>query len=306
MSNRRRQFIGTCFTFIYIILAIIAVVFTYSLIYDLVKAMNHPVRSIHYRQVKEYEAPGIVVYPGGAELLACGHYFNNIVTSKVRLTDLDLVNRNCSYVNITYKDPVVEGLTRNAVVFRGPSTMVQKEAVFLHFQLEDETRDFFTVSYFVFPGWDAFNSSTTKSQASELKGYHKVAPTYALSSGLRMWMKLSMKDTYMLDGHKHTEFKIEYSVVRHWERRNKSQRHKHLFFIFYEWKNDFIEESFLVYTTTPWNIGAALCGVFLTLHKGYQLAQTSYKRMKKDKQRRRTIRQRRQERSRDFPRADTV
>ena len=27
---------------------------------------------------------GIAIYPGGADLLACGHYFNNIVTSKGR------------------------------------------------------------------------------------------------------------------------------------------------------------------------------------------------------------------------------
>lgn len=46
---------------------------------------------------------------------------------------------------------------------------------------------------------------------------------------------------------------------------------------------------------TPWSIGAGLCGVFLTLHRGYQLAQVGYKRVQKDKARRsirkRTIRE---------------
>ena len=82
---------------------------------------------------------------------------------------------------------------------------------------------------------------------------------------------------------------FQYSVVRHWDSRPEGERSKHLFFIFFEWKNDLIEQSYLIYTTTPWSIGAGLCGVFLTLHRGYQLAQTSYKRMQKDK-RRRTIR----------------
>ena len=30
----------------------------------------------------------------------------------------------------------------------------QGEAIFLHFELEDEERDFFTVSHFVFPDYD--------------------------------------------------------------------------------------------------------------------------------------------------------
>lgn len=72
----------------------------------------------------------------------------------------------------------------------------------------------------------------------------------------------------------------------------------HLFFIFFEWKNDIIERSYLIYTTTPWSIGAGLCGVFLTLHRGFQIAQTSYRRVQKDKQRRsirkRTLRELRQ------------
>ena len=82
------------------------------------------------------------------------------------------------------------------------------------------------------------------------------------------------------------------------DRRPENERHRHLFFIFFEWKNDIIEQSRLLYSTTPWSIGAGLCGVFLTLHRVYQLAQTSYKRMRKDQQRRsirkRTLRELRQ------------
>jgi hypothetical protein len=80
-------------------------------------------------------------------------------------------------------------------------------------------------------------------------------------------------------------------VVKFIDRRPVDEQGRHLFFIFFEWKNDIIEQSRLLYTTTPWSIGAGLCGVFLTLHRVYQLAQTSYKRMQKDK-RRRSIRKR--------------
>lgn len=90
-------------------------------------------------------------------------------------------------------------------------------------------------------------------------------------------------------------FTLQYSVVKFWDRRQSTERKKHLFFIFFEWKNNIIEQSYLVYTTTPWSIGAGLCGVFLTIHRGYQLAQIGYKRARKDKERRsirkRTIRE---------------
>ena len=70
---------------------------------------------------------------------------------------LDLVNLNCSYNSHTYSDPHYPDISRDVLVIRGPTSFEKREAVFLHFELEDETRDFFTVSYFVFPGWDQFN-----------------------------------------------------------------------------------------------------------------------------------------------------
>ncbi len=45
---------------LYLLLALVAVVVTYSMITDLIHAMNHPVRSIRYKKVKEHEAPGKV------------------------------------------------------------------------------------------------------------------------------------------------------------------------------------------------------------------------------------------------------
>ena len=60
---------------------------------------------------------------------------------------------------------------------------------------------------------------------------------------------------------------FQYSVVKFWDKRMEPIPKKHLFFIFFEWKNNVIEESHLVYTTTPWSIGAGLCGVFLMLHR---------------------------------------
>ncbi len=86
-------------------------------------------------------------------------------------------------------------------------------------------------------------------------------------------------------------FYLQYSVVKFWDRRDEEFQNKHLFFIFFEWKNNIIEQSYLIYTTTPWSIGAGLCGVFLTLHRGFVLAKTSYKRVQKEKERKKIRRQ---------------
>ena len=75
----------------------------------------------------------------------------------VRLSDLELGKRNCEFINMTYSDPLTPNVTRNAVIIRGPSDVTRREAVFIHFRLTDLTRDFFTVSYFLFPDWDLFN-----------------------------------------------------------------------------------------------------------------------------------------------------
>ena len=89
----------------------------------------------------------------------------------------------------------------------------------------------------------------------------------------------------------HIVFPLQYSVVQLVDRRPVEQQTNRLFFIFFEWKNNIVEESRELYTTTPWSMGAGLCGVFLTLHKAYQLAQESYKRVQKDKARRSMRRQ---------------
>ncbi|KAI0220511.1 hypothetical protein LSAT2_028005, partial [Lamellibrachia satsuma] len=282
----RKMCIGTLFAFIHLLLALLAVFATYSMVKDLITSMKNPVRSVHYRKVTDYEAPG--------EYLRAIRLVDNIYSYYyyyyiLRMSDLDLVNLNCSFTRLQYEDPHYPGTERDVIVVRGPTSFAKREAIFLHFALEDETRDFFTVSYFVFPGYDVFNVSAD--QGSKLVNYHRVVPTFALSSGLRMWIKLIMSEAHLMDQTNRTEFRVEYSVVKFWDRRNATQQEKHLFFIFFEWKNNIIEQSVLLYTTTPWSIGAGLCGVFLTIHRGFQLAQVAYRKFQKEKRRRTTRKQ---------------
>ena len=54
----RKMCIGTLFAFIHLLLALLAVFATYSMVKDLITSMKNPVRSVHYRKVTDYEAPG--------------------------------------------------------------------------------------------------------------------------------------------------------------------------------------------------------------------------------------------------------
>ena len=49
---------------------------------------------------------GIAVYPGGAKFLACGHYYNNVVTSK-GIYSLYIIDQE---YYITYNMPIVTSM----------------------------------------------------------------------------------------------------------------------------------------------------------------------------------------------------
>ena len=52
--------------------------------------------------------------------------------------------------------------------------------------------------------------STFYTQIDTLTAYHKYVPTFALSSGLRMWIKLIMSENFLDDDKTpHVEFKVE-------------------------------------------------------------------------------------------------
>ena len=54
----RKRCCRMCLTVTYTCLAAVAVVFTYSMVQDLITSMKNPVRSIHYKKMLNYNAPG--------------------------------------------------------------------------------------------------------------------------------------------------------------------------------------------------------------------------------------------------------
>ena len=57
----RKRCLRAFLTVAYILLALVAAVVTYSMVQDLITSMRNPVRSIHYKKVEHYDAPGKVI-----------------------------------------------------------------------------------------------------------------------------------------------------------------------------------------------------------------------------------------------------
>nr|KAF6398232.1 hypothetical protein HJG63_019450 [Rousettus aegyptiacus] len=64
--------------FIYLLLMAVAVFLVYQTITDFREKLKHPVMSVSYKEVDRYDAPGIALYPGQAQLLSCKHHYEVI------------------------------------------------------------------------------------------------------------------------------------------------------------------------------------------------------------------------------------
>lgn len=87
---------------IYLLLMAVAVFLVYQTITDFREKLKHPVMSVSYKEVDRYDAPGIALYPGQAQLLSCKHYYEVIppLRSPGQPGDMD-----CTTQRINYTDP---------------------------------------------------------------------------------------------------------------------------------------------------------------------------------------------------------
>ncbi|XP_064333238.1 proton-activated chloride channel isoform X2 [Camelus dromedarius] len=88
--------------FIYLLLMAVAVFLVYQTITDFREKLKHPVMSVSYKEVDRYDAPGIALYPGQAQLLSCKHHYEVIPPLRSPGQPGDL---NCTTHRINYTDP---------------------------------------------------------------------------------------------------------------------------------------------------------------------------------------------------------
>ncbi|XP_051868195.1 proton-activated chloride channel isoform X2 [Pristis pectinata] len=267
--------------FIYLLLMSVAVFLAYQTITDYREKLKHPVMSVSFQEVQKYDAPGIALYLGEAELLSCKHHFHDrvqFVVNPGQPGEIDCIKEHVSYV-----DPYRNQTLKSALVFRGPQDVRKKELVFMQFHLNETEEDFSAIGYLLFSSFQEFQESPDKAQF--MQDCERSYSIWTFSGGFRTWVKMSLVKTTEKDRSESVEFRQESTLVRYNNRRHGSEQSGQWFFVVFEWKDPFIQEVQDIITANQWNTIAILCGVFLALFKAAEFAKLSIKWMIKIKKR---------------------
>nr|XP_004671338.2 proton-activated chloride channel isoform X2 [Jaculus jaculus] len=265
---------------IYLLLMAVAVFLVYQTITDFREKLKHPVMSVSYKEVYRYDAPGIALYPGQAQLLSCKHYYEVIppLTNPGQPGDV-----NCTTKRVNYTHPLSNRTMKSALIVQGPQEVKKRELVFLQFRLNQSSEDFSAIDYLLFSSFQEFLQSPDR--AAFMQTCESAYSSWKFSGGFRTWVKMSLVKTKEEDGQESVEFRQETSVVNYIDQRPAAERSAQLFFVVFEWKDPFIQKVQDIITANPWNTIALLCGAFLALFKAAEFAKLSVKWMIKTRKR---------------------
>ncbi|XP_063297516.1 proton-activated chloride channel [Pelobates fuscus] len=267
--------------FVYLMLMGVAVFIVYQTITDFKEKLKHPVMSVSYKEVNVYDAPGIALYPGNAQLLSCKHHLYDHIPP---LENPGLPGENkCVTQKINYIDPFTNQTMKNALIVQGPRDVRKRELVFLQFHLNETKQDFSAIDYLLFSSYQNFLKSPNKTKF--MQDCESSFSSWKFSGGFRTWVKMSLVKTTEEDGSESVEFRQETSVVNYIDRRSSTEKGDQLFFVVFEWKDPYIQEIQDIITANPWSMIALLCGVFLVLFKAADFAKLSVKWMIKIRKR---------------------
>lgn len=266
--------------FIYLLLMAVAVFLVYQTIMDFREKLKHPVMSVSYKEVDRYDAPGIALYPGQAQLLSCKHHYEVIPPLRSPGQPGDM---NCTTQRINYTDPFSNQTLKSALIVRGPREVKKRELVFLQFRLNESSEDFSAIDYLLFSSFQEFLHSPDR--VGFMQACESAYSSWKFSGGFRTWVKMSLVETKEEDGREAVEFRQETSVVNYIDQRPATEKRAQLFFVVFEWKDPFIQKVQDIITANPWNTIALLCGAFLALFKAAEFAKLSVKWMIKIRKR---------------------
>ncbi|XP_066117507.1 proton-activated chloride channel isoform X3 [Saccopteryx bilineata] len=257
----------------------VAVFLVYQTITDFREKLKHPVMSVSYKEVDRYDAPGIALYPGQAQLLSCKHHYEVIPPLRSPGQPGDM---NCTTQRINYTDPFSNQTLKSALIVRGPREVKKRELVFLQFRLNESSEDFSAIDYLLFSSFQEFLHSSDRVRF--MQACESAYSSWKFSGGFRTWVKMSLVETKE-DGREAVEFRQETSVVNYIDQRPAAEKSAQLFFVVFEWKDPFIQKVQDIITANPWNTIALLCGAFLALFKAAEFAKLSVKWMIKIRKR---------------------
>ncbi|KAM9211983.1 proton-activated chloride channel isoform 2-T2 [Dugong dugon] len=197
--------------FIYLLLMAVAVFLVYQTITDFREKLKHPVMSVSYKEVNRYDAPGLALYPGQAQLLSCQHHYEVIPPLRSPGQPGDM---NCTTQRINYTDPFSNQTMKSALIVRGPQEVKKRELVFLQFRLNQSSEDFSAIDYLLFSSYREFLQSPDK--VGFMQACESAYSSWKFSGGFRTWVKMSLVETKEEDGREAVEFRQEIITANPW------------------------------------------------------------------------------------------
>ncbi|XP_037751674.1 proton-activated chloride channel isoform X9 [Chelonia mydas] len=196
--------------FIYLLLMAVAVFLVYQTITDFREKLKHPVMSVSYKEVPLYDAPGIALYPGKAQLLSCKHHYYDHIPPLINPGQPGEIE--CTTQRINYTDPFTNQTMKHALIVQGPRDVKKRELVFLQFHLNETDQDFSAINYLLFSSFQEFLNSPDKGEF--MKDCESSYSSWKFSGGFRTWVKMSLVKTKE-DGSETVEFKQEIFIGFH-------------------------------------------------------------------------------------------
>lgn len=186
-------------------------VYCWQIISNYVHSLHHPIETLSYHHTDAYEAPGIAVFLyDNALFISCEKSYvldeseaaarkkSNVKRGR-RLSSILRDDSNetipCLFSTISSYESVMERQNTSLMVFEGPSNVMRREYMRIHFKAEPKTsvKDVGFLEFFPFASFKEWTQDFNSSEMY-LQDKEKLQDTWPLAIGFITYSRLSIRE----------------------------------------------------------------------------------------------------------------
>ena len=247
---------------VYMVFIGAAVVYAFYTITGLIHSYQYPVQSTSYRTALSYPAIGIAIIPDFSQFVGCEYrYYDDYSPDPIVPTE------ECKYFNISFTSKLSNN-TRKSMVFMGPTDIMRRQSLGVHYTINTTQREYNAIEYFAFYQWSNVINKSLDDQRLILAGFEDKSTLFTFPAGFKTWVKMSYIETEQHDSkNKLIEFDMDISLAKYRSFMYNNSTDLDTCTVYFEWASPryvYIKE---ILSTNFWNSFGAMCGVFITLLK---------------------------------------
>ena len=236
--------------------------FAFYTITALLHSYQYPVQSTTYRRASSYPAIGIAIIPEFSQFVGCEYrYYDDYSSNPI------VPSKECKYFNISFNSTLLND-TRKSMVFMGPTDVMRRQSLGVHYIINTTQREYNAIEYFVFYQWSNIVNESLDDQRLILADFESKNTLFTFPAGFKTWVKMNYIETEQHDGKtKSIEFEMEIGLAKYRDLVYNNSTDLDACIVYFEWASPryvYIKE--MLFTNIYTTIGA-LCGVFITLVK---------------------------------------